>query len=144
MSLCRMKQSCKETLRWGGGYLWLHLLSITAVGMGKVELGAPASLPQECTSGTHWLSEWVGFRSRLNAMEKRKIPCGYRQPDPNFSIVQSVAKYCNYIEWTILTSLTPLNWWNPFQTITGQNWEQWRKRDRSWRGGPWNREIVSK
>jgi hypothetical protein len=48
--------------------------------------------PRERTPGTHWIGGWVGPRSVLDAVKKRKIPSPRRESNPRTPIVQPVAQ----------------------------------------------------
>jgi hypothetical protein len=47
-------------------------------------------LPEE-SPGAHWVGGWVGPRTGLDAMEKRKIFCPCGESIPDSSVVQSAA-----------------------------------------------------
>jgi len=46
------------------------------------QLHAPAALPTEKASSTHWEGGWVDLRQGLNAVAKRKIPCPCQKSNP--------------------------------------------------------------
>jgi hypothetical protein len=46
--------------------------------------------PRERAPGTHWVGGWVGPRSVLDAVVKRKIPSPRREPNPGTPIIQPV------------------------------------------------------
>jgi hypothetical protein len=58
------------------------------------ELHAPAALPRERASGTHWIGGWVGPRTVLDVVVNRKIPSPPppRESNPRSPIVQPVAQ----------------------------------------------------
>jgi hypothetical protein len=47
--------------------------------------------PKESVPGTHFIAGWMGSKSGLNAVDKRKNACSYRESNPNSSIVEPVA-----------------------------------------------------
>jgi hypothetical protein len=61
------------------------------------QLYAPATLLQKIASGTQWTGDWVGRRSDLDPVEKRKNPRLCREPNPGRSTHSLV---------TILTELS--------------------------------------
>jgi hypothetical protein len=51
---------------------------ISALGGGKWSVSRPGHFtPRKITAGTHWIEVWLGLRSGLDAVEKRKkiLPC---------------------------------------------------------------------
>jgi hypothetical protein len=48
--------------------------------------------PRERATGTHWIGGWVGPRTVLDAVVKRKIPSPRRESKPRTPIVQPVAE----------------------------------------------------
>jgi hypothetical protein len=52
--------------------------------------------PGERAPGNHWMGGWVGTRTGLDAVEKRKISCRCWETNPDPSAVQPVA--CSYID----------------------------------------------
>jgi hypothetical protein len=48
--------------------------------------------PKERAPGTHWIGGWVGSRTVLEAVMKRKIPSTRRESNPITPIVQPVAQ----------------------------------------------------
>jgi hypothetical protein len=46
----------------------------------------------ERAPGTHWIGDWVGPRTVLDAVVKRKIPSPRRESKPRTPIVQPVGK----------------------------------------------------
>jgi hypothetical protein len=62
------------------------------------QLHAPAaSPPGKTATGTHWIGGWVGPRTVLDAVLKRKIPSPRRESNPRTPIVQPVAQ--RYTDW---------------------------------------------
>jgi hypothetical protein len=53
--------------------------------------GVVCFTPGERAPGTHWIGGWIGLRTGLDAVEKRKISCPYWESNPNSSAVQSIA-----------------------------------------------------
>jgi hypothetical protein len=47
---------------------------------------------RERAPGTHWIGGWVGPRSVLDAVVKRKIPNPFRESNPRIPIVQPIAQ----------------------------------------------------
>jgi hypothetical protein len=41
----------------------------------SVQLHALADLPKMKVPGAHWITDWTGLRTSLDAVEKRKISC---------------------------------------------------------------------
>jgi hypothetical protein len=52
--------------------------------------GSGRFTPWERAPGTHWIGGWVGPRTVLDAVVKRKIPSPRRESNPRTPIVQSV------------------------------------------------------
>jgi hypothetical protein len=50
--------------------------------------------PRERAPDTHWIGGWVGSRTVLEAVVKRKIPSLLRESNPRTPIVQPVAQRC--------------------------------------------------
>jgi hypothetical protein len=48
--------------------------------------------PRERAPGIHWIGGWVGPRTILDTVVKRKIPSPRREPNPRTPIVQPVAQ----------------------------------------------------
>lgn len=38
-----------------------------------------AALLPENSHRTHWMGGWVGLRTNMDSVQKRKIPCTYRE-----------------------------------------------------------------
>jgi hypothetical protein len=55
--------------------------------------------PRERAPRTHWIEGWVGPRTVLDAVVKRKIPSSRRKSNPRTPIVQPVAQ--RYTDWAI-------------------------------------------
>jgi hypothetical protein len=55
--------------------------------------------PWERVPGTHWIGGWVGPRTVLDAVVKRKIPSSRRESNPRTPIFQPVAQ--RYTDWAI-------------------------------------------
>jgi hypothetical protein len=54
---------------------------------------APAAFtPSERSPGTYWIGGWVGPRTILDVVVKRKIPSPRRESNPRIPIVQPVAQ----------------------------------------------------
>jgi hypothetical protein len=62
---------------------------------------------REIAPGTYWIGGWVGPRTVLDAVVKRKIPNPRRESNPRTPIVQPVAQ--RYTEWGI-TAKTNILW----------------------------------
>jgi hypothetical protein len=60
-------------------------------------------IPEEGTRGTHWVGGWVGPRTGLDAVAKRKIPSPFRESNPNHPAHSQVAlptelsRYCRML-----------------------------------------------
>jgi hypothetical protein len=64
------------------------------------QLHAPAALfPRKKVPGTHWIGGWVGPRTGLYEVVKRKIPIPRRESNPDHPIVQPVAS--RYTDWAV-------------------------------------------
>jgi hypothetical protein len=64
------------------------------------QLHAPVAFTtRERAPGTHWIGGWVGPKTVLDAVVKRKIPSPRRESNPRTPIVQPVAQ-C-YTDWAI-------------------------------------------
>jgi hypothetical protein len=50
--------------------------------------------PGERAQGTHWIGNWVGLRTCLDAMKMRKMPCPFREWNPGLLA-------CIYSDWVI-------------------------------------------
>jgi hypothetical protein len=62
------------------------------------QLHAPAALPpRKSPPSTHWIGDWVGPRTILDAVVKRKIPSPRWESNPGTPIVQFVAQ--RYTNW---------------------------------------------
>jgi hypothetical protein len=56
------------------------------------QLHIPVALPpRERVPGTHWIGSWVGPRTILDVVVKRKIPSPRWESNPRTTIVQPVA-----------------------------------------------------
>jgi hypothetical protein len=64
-----------------------------------MEVSGRFQAPATLSPSTHWIWDWVGPRSGLDAVDKRQIPCLCQESKPNFSVVQPIA--CRYINWLI-------------------------------------------
>jgi hypothetical protein len=61
----------------------------------------PAALPPgKRAPGTHWIGSWVGPRTVLDAVVKRKIPSSRRETNPRTPTVQPVAQ--NYTDCRLI------------------------------------------
>jgi hypothetical protein len=59
------------------------------------QLHALAALPpRERAPGTNWIGDWVGSRTVLDAVVKRKVPSLLRESKPRTPTVQPVAQRC--------------------------------------------------
>jgi len=47
--------------------------------------------PRERAPGTHWIGDWVGHRTVIDAVVKKKIPSPRRESNPRSPIIQPVA-----------------------------------------------------
>jgi hypothetical protein len=70
------------------------------------QLHAPAALPPGKKPDTLWIGGWVGPRTVLEAVVKRKIPSPRRESIPRTPIVQSVAQ--RYTGWAITAPSLPM------------------------------------
>jgi hypothetical protein len=60
--------------------------------------------PRETAPGNHWTGDWVGPRTVLDAVVKRKISSPRQESTPRTPIVQPVAQL--YTDWAITALLT--------------------------------------
>jgi hypothetical protein len=74
--------------------------STSALGGGEWSASRPYRFtPKERAPGTHWLGGWVGPRTVLDAVMKKKIPSPRWQSNPRTPIVQPVAQ--RYTGWAM-------------------------------------------
>jgi hypothetical protein len=73
---------------------------------GQVHAMATLS-PGNISSGNHWIGGWVGPRTRLETVTKRKTPSTRQESNPGHLIVQTAAS--PYTFWAITTHGLVLN-----------------------------------
>jgi hypothetical protein len=60
--------------RYGGVDVYIHLFLTSALVAGEWSASRPSRFTQrESVSGTHWIGDWVGPRTGLEDMERRKV-----------------------------------------------------------------------
>jgi hypothetical protein len=70
---------------------WIHIFLTSALVGGEWSASRPCRFtPGERAPGTHWIGGWVGLRSGLDAVEKRKF-LPYRDSNSDPSVIQPVA-----------------------------------------------------
>jgi hypothetical protein len=52
-----------------------------------MEVNCQPHTPTDLSPGPHWIGDWVGSRGVLDAAEKRKFSCSYRESNLNSSAV---------------------------------------------------------
>jgi hypothetical protein len=77
---------------WGSGGSSTHPLTST-IDVGEWSASRPGRFtPREIAPGTHWIGGWVGPRTILEAVVKRKIPSLHRESNPRTPIVQPISQ----------------------------------------------------
>jgi hypothetical protein len=98
LSLCLTKHHSIKAYWWMEVYL--HAFLALALDGGEWSASRPSRFtPRERAPGTHWIGGWVGPRTVLDAVVKRKIPSLHRESNPRTSIVQPIAS--RYTDWAI-------------------------------------------
>jgi hypothetical protein len=98
LSLCLTKHHAMKAY-WEWRYNSTHSLT-SALGGGGWSASRPGRLTLRGRDpGTHWTGGWVGPRTVLDAVGKRKIPSPRRKSNPRTPIVQPVAH--RYTDWAI-------------------------------------------
>jgi hypothetical protein len=88
-------------------YSSTHSLT-SALDGGKWSVSRPGRFtPKKRAPGTYWVGGWVGPRTVLGAVGKRKIPSPRRESNPRTPIVQLVAQ--RYTDWAITAPLVNIN-----------------------------------
>jgi hypothetical protein len=73
-------------------YSSTHFLT-SALDGGESSVSCPGRfIPREIAPDTHWIGGWVGPRTVLDAVVKRKIPSPRRESNPRTPIVQPLAQ----------------------------------------------------
>jgi hypothetical protein len=71
----------------------LHAFLTSAIDKGKWSASRPGRLTlRERADGTHWIGGWVGPRTVLDTVVKRKIPSPRRESNPRIPIIRPVAQ----------------------------------------------------
>jgi hypothetical protein len=91
-SLCLTKHHAMMAY-WGSGGIALYGGEWSASRPGRFT-------PRERAPGTQWIRDWVGPRTVLDAVVKRKIPSPHRESKPRTPVVQPVAQ--RYTDWAII------------------------------------------
>jgi hypothetical protein len=91
LSLCFNWAPCHEGLLGEWRYISTHSLT-SALDGGEWSASRPGRFtPRERTPSTPWRGGWVGTRTVLNAVVKRKFPSPCRESNPRTPIVQPLA-----------------------------------------------------
>jgi hypothetical protein len=105
LSLCLTKKHAMKAVLGEWKYSSTHSLT-SALDGGEWSASRPGRFTsRERVLGTRWIGGWVGPRSVLDAVVKRKIPSPRRESNPRTPIVQPVAQryteqYCmQWITW---------------------------------------------
>jgi hypothetical protein len=89
LSLCLPKHHAMKTY-WGSGGIAPRILDF-GTRWGEWSALRPGHfIPRERAPGTHWIWGWVGPRTGLNTVVRRKIPSPRRKSNPRNSIIQHV------------------------------------------------------
>jgi hypothetical protein len=90
-SLCSTKHHAMKAY-WEWRYSSTYSLT-SALDGGEWSTSRPGRFtPRERAPGTHWIGGWVGPRTVLDAVVKRKIPSPRRESNPRSLIVQLAAQ----------------------------------------------------
>jgi hypothetical protein len=99
LSLCLTMHYDMKTY-WGSGGRAPRILWRSALDGGEWSASCPGRFtPRERAPLTHWIEGWVGPRTVLDAVVKRKIPSPRRESNPRTLIVQPVVQ--RYTDWAI-------------------------------------------
>jgi hypothetical protein len=95
MCLCLTKRHAMKT--YGGVEVQLHAYLTPGIDGGEWSASGPGRFTlKEGAPGTHWIGGWMGPRTVLDAVMKRKIPSPRRESNPRTPIVLPVAqRYTN-------------------------------------------------
>jgi hypothetical protein len=99
LSLCLNWTPRHEGVLGEWRYSSIHSLTSTLDGGEWVAPRSGRLTPRGRVLGTHWTGGWVGPRSVLEAVMKRKIPSPRRESKPRTPIFQPVAQ--RYSDWAI-------------------------------------------
>jgi hypothetical protein len=78
---------------WGSGCT-VPLTLTSAIDGGEWSASRPGRFTSsEKAPGTHWIGDWVGPRTVLDAVVKRKFPSPRRESNPRTPIAQTVAQH---------------------------------------------------
>jgi hypothetical protein len=92
LSLCFNWASCHEGVLGEWMYSSTHSLT-SALNGGEWSASRPSCFtPRERAPGTHWIGGWVGTRTVLDVVVKRKIPSPHRESNPRTPIIQPIAQ----------------------------------------------------
>jgi hypothetical protein len=98
LSLCLTKNHTMKT--YWGVEVELHAFLTSALDGDEWSTSRPGRFtPRERAPRTHWIGCWVGPRSVLDTVVKRKILSPRRQSKPRTPLVQPVAE--GYTDWAI-------------------------------------------
>jgi hypothetical protein len=98
LSLCLTKHRAMKTY-WGSGGIAPRILDLGTRWRWWSASRPGRFIPRKRAPGTHWIGGWVGPRTVLDVVVKRKIPSPHRESNPRTPIVQPVAQ-C-YTDWAI-------------------------------------------
>jgi hypothetical protein len=89
--LCLTKHHAMKA--YGGVDVYRHAFLTSALDGGEWSASRLGRFtPRERAHGTHWVGGWVGPKTVLDAMVKRKIPRPRRESNPRTPIVQPIAQ----------------------------------------------------
>jgi hypothetical protein len=92
LSLCFNSAPRHEGVLGEWRYRSTHSLT-SALDGGEWSASRPSRFtPRERAPGTHWIGDWVGPRTVLDAVVKRKVPSSRRESNPRTPIVQPVVQ----------------------------------------------------
>jgi hypothetical protein len=83
---------CHAGVLWEWRCSFIHVLTSALDGGEWSDSRSGRFTPRERAPGTHWRGGWVGPRTVLYAVVKRKIPSPLRESKPRIPIVQPVAQ----------------------------------------------------
>jgi hypothetical protein len=155
----------------GSEYIYIHLFLTSALDGGEWSASRPGRFtPGERAPGTHWIGSWIGPRTGLDNVERRKIlPLPGLEPQPldhpsrsqsihrlrypgstSGSTVQSLPNAdkempCTYVTRRFITVITKLHLRTLLNTdVCRAHYNMWRTGLRSWSSCNMSLEIWTK